>query len=178
MWGAILIDYYALYLIIIGYAAITCCNNNLPIPTSFSHPQSSPQLLQEDGAELTRSGKVKGGSKVAKVFPEDALLDLVRLLHINSNNKIFLAREFIEFWKKKSGGWYTLYTVQFIQRESTNKENVGEVKALGMVGGWKDVRRKMGNGRRKIKVWEAEGGEDENRKFEGWAVESQIDYGA
>ena len=30
--------------------------------------------------------------------------DLVRLVHKNVNNKMFLAREFIEFWQRKTGG--------------------------------------------------------------------------
>ena len=40
----------------------------------------------------------------AKEFPQECLPDLVRLLHANPNNKMFLAREFLEFWRKKTGG--------------------------------------------------------------------------
>ena len=39
-----------------------------------------------------------------KEFPQECLPDLVRLLHANPNNKMFLAREFLEFWRRKTGG--------------------------------------------------------------------------
>ena len=41
-------------------------------------------------------------SNVGKVkdVPEKAVPHLIKLLHGNSNNKMFLVREFIEFWKK------------------------------------------------------------------------------
>jgi len=92
-----------LFKILSGYAAIPCCNNNLPIPTAFSNPSStnSPTFGEEGGSE---SAKVKVKSKAAKSFPEEALPDLVRLVHVNSNNKVFLAREFIQFWSTKQGG--------------------------------------------------------------------------
>lgn len=36
-----------------------------------------------------------------RIFPEDALPDFVRLVHGNTNNKGFLAKEFSAFWSKK-----------------------------------------------------------------------------
>ena len=42
------------------------------------------------------------GSK-ARIFPEEAVSDLVRLVHGNNNNKMFLAREFLAFWSRKTG---------------------------------------------------------------------------
>lgn len=87
--------------ILSGYAAIPCCNNNLPIDTSFSQKASSPdQTGGEDGADSVK--KSAKSSRVAKCFPEEALPDLVRLVHINSNNKVFLGKEFIEFWNRKT----------------------------------------------------------------------------
>ena len=37
-----------------------------------------------------------------KQFPEEALPDLIRLVHGNNNNKMFLAKEFLAFWSKKT----------------------------------------------------------------------------
>merc|ERR1711962_1180483 len=85
-----------------GYSAIPCCNNNVPIATSFSQPADSPDAtIKEDGSESVKTKSAKT-SKVAKTFPEVALPDLVRLVHINPNNKIFLAKEFTQFWHKKT----------------------------------------------------------------------------
>ena len=39
-----------------------------------------------------------------KQFPEEALPDLIRLVHGNNNNKMFLAKEFLAFWSKKTDG--------------------------------------------------------------------------
>ena len=52
------------------------------------------------------SAKTGAGSKGAKVkqFPEEALPDLIRLVHGNNNNKMFLAKEFLAFWSKKTEG--------------------------------------------------------------------------
>ena len=52
--------------------------------------------------EAQESAKMKLKAKVPKTFPEEALPDLVRLIHFNANNKIFLAMEFIQFWSGKS----------------------------------------------------------------------------
>ena len=69
---------------------------------------SSPTIMCE---ETTESAKVKNSSKgaKAKTVPEEAIPDLIKLLHGNTNTKMFLAGEFIEFWKKTSEGeigWY------------------------------------------------------------------------
>jgi len=87
--------------ILTGYAAIPCCNNNIPVTTAFSKVDPSP--TPNGGVEL-ESAKSKGRNKVAKTFPEEALPDLVRLVHINSNNKVFLSTEFTHFWRKKTEG--------------------------------------------------------------------------
>ena len=39
----------------------------------------------------------------AKNVPEEAVPDLIRLVNGNINNKVFLAKEFIAFWNKKTG---------------------------------------------------------------------------
>ena len=39
--------------------------------------------------------------KILKEFPEEAVPELIRLMHANTNNKEFLAREFSEFWYKE-----------------------------------------------------------------------------
>jgi len=40
--------------------------------------------------------------KTLKQVPEEAVPDLIRLVHANFNNKNFLAKEFGEFWHKKN----------------------------------------------------------------------------
>jgi len=84
-----------------GFQGIVVGNNNC-IETGFSKPVMSPSAIQD---EVTKSAKVKNSSKgaKAKTFPEEAVPDLIKLLHGNANNKMFLAREFLEFWKKNSG---------------------------------------------------------------------------
>merc|ERR1712142_1457064 len=84
-----------------GFRGIIVGNNNM-IETSFSKPVSSPSAVHE---ETTESASVKSSVKGAKarLVPEEAIPDLIQLLHGNTNNKIFLAREFIAFWKSKSG---------------------------------------------------------------------------
>ena len=66
------------------------------IQTSLSKPKAeekeSPNTAQPPKA------------KVLKEFPESAMLDLIKLVHANTNNKLFLAREFVEYWSSKNLG--------------------------------------------------------------------------
>jgi len=74
-------------------------DNNNPIGTSFNKTVSSPTVSNEevtDSVKATKSAKLRN-------LPEEAVEDLVKLVHRNPNNKIFLAKEFIAFWDKKSG---------------------------------------------------------------------------
>ena len=100
-----------------GFTGVVFGFDNDPIDTSFSKPGqyfyllfyltfntfsisvSSPTVQNED---ITDSVK---GTKSAKLrnIPEEAVEDLVKLVHRNINNKIFLAKEFIAFWNKKTG---------------------------------------------------------------------------
>ena len=79
-------------------------NNNLPIETGLNRE------VEGGGEELDISGVTESGGRVkvgrgkARPVPEEAMPDLVRLVHKNVNNKMFLAREFIEFWQRKTGG--------------------------------------------------------------------------
>jgi len=84
-----------------GYTGIVCAFNNNPIDTSFSKEVSSPMIIQQD--EVTDSAKVGAKSQKFKNVPEEAVPDLIKLVHGNCNNKIFLAREFIAFWNRKTG---------------------------------------------------------------------------
>jgi len=74
-------------------------DNNNPIGTSFNKTESSPTVSNE---EVTESVKATKSAKLRNL-PEEAVEDLVKLVHRNPNNKIFLAKEFIAFWDKKSG---------------------------------------------------------------------------
>ncbi|KAB7501559.1 Chromatin assembly factor 1 subunit A-B, partial [Armadillidium nasatum] len=44
-----------------------------------------------------------GKKYFVKSFPEKAIPDLIRLIHGNRHSKLFLMREFSEYWKKKQG---------------------------------------------------------------------------
>jgi len=84
-----------------GFKGILAGNNNC-IETGFSKTVTTPTAMRDeatDSASILKSGK---GAKVRSV-PEEAVPHLIKLLHGNNNNKMFLAREFIEFWKKSSG---------------------------------------------------------------------------
>ena len=63
---------------------------------------SSPSVVHND--EVTDSAKASSKAVKARNVPEEAVPDLVRLVHGNINNKVFLAREFIAFWGKKHSG--------------------------------------------------------------------------
>ena len=39
---------------------------------------------------------------MSKAFPEEAMPDIIRLIHANSNSKVFLTKEFGEFWRRKT----------------------------------------------------------------------------
>ena len=55
--------------------------------------------MRDENTESASIHKSSKGGKVKNV-PEEAVPHLIKLLHGNNNNKMFLAREFIEFWKK------------------------------------------------------------------------------
>ena len=94
-------------------------DNNNPISTSFNitgtkfdvcehitsiitlplYSVSSPIVHSE---EVTDSVKATKSAKMRNI-PEESVEDLVKLVHRNLNNKVFLAREFIAFWNKKTG---------------------------------------------------------------------------
>ena len=63
---------------------------------------ASPTVSRDDlSASVKTSTAVKGAK--AKQFPEEAVPDLIRLVHGNNNNKMFLAKEFLAFWDRKTG---------------------------------------------------------------------------
>jgi len=48
------------------------------------------------------NGNSANSNKKAKTVPDESIPDLIKLIHANVNNKLFLAKEFVEFWKKKT----------------------------------------------------------------------------
>jgi len=93
------------------YSGILVSNNNAPIDTGVSLTGScngSPSGLDD----VMESAKVKAGKGAVKTVPVEALPDVVKLVHGNPNNKLFLAKEFIEFWSRK-------------QKEQVSPEEVG-----------------------------------------------------
>jgi len=84
-----------------SFKGILAGNNNC-IETGFSKTVTTPTAMRDEtteSASLLKSGR---GAKVRSV-PDEAVPHLIKLLHGNNNNKMFLAREFIEFWSKTSG---------------------------------------------------------------------------
>ena len=70
-------------------------------PVSKASDISTPGV----GGNLDPSGLVAGSAKktprrVAKVFPEESIPDLIRLVHGNNFKKVFLAKEFRAFLDK------------------------------------------------------------------------------
>ena len=58
---------------------------------------SKPKVEEKESPSTVQPPKVK----TLKEFPESAMLDLIKLVHANTNNKLFLAREFVEYWSSK-----------------------------------------------------------------------------
>ncbi len=78
-----------------------------PIPTTVSAPKVSPIA---NSAANTPGGNCESRTPIScakakreKVeFPEDSMKDLIRLVHANINNKLFMVKEFIAFLAKKN----------------------------------------------------------------------------
>ncbi|XP_018345233.1 PREDICTED: chromatin assembly factor 1 subunit A-like [Trachymyrmex septentrionalis] len=75
--------------------------NNIPIILPLS---SSPEEDTSTNIECKTPGQQQSvkGSKKTK-FPDEALPDLIRLVHGNRHGRHILMREFMTFWSKKSG---------------------------------------------------------------------------
>ena len=61
---------------------------------------SKPKVEEKESPSTAEAPK----AKVLKEFPESAMLDLIKLVHANTNKKPFLAREFVEYWSSKNSG--------------------------------------------------------------------------
>ena len=91
--------------VLTGFSGIIDGNNNGPIETGFSkvEGEDTNENLEKVGEETDSpdpaSGKKKGAK--ARPFSEEALPDLVRLVHRNPNSKNFLVKEFQKFWRSK-----------------------------------------------------------------------------
>jgi len=90
--------------VLTGFSGIIDGNNNGPIETGFSKvesedPNENAEKAGEDTDSPDASSKKKGCK--AKPFVEEALPDLVRLVHRNPNSKNFLVKEFQKFWRSK-----------------------------------------------------------------------------
>ena len=90
--------------VLTGFGGIIDGNNNGSIETGFSKVEGedaneNSEKTGEDTDSPDASGKKKGCK--ARPFVEEALPDLVRLVHRNSNSKNFLVKEFQKFWRSK-----------------------------------------------------------------------------
>lgn len=90
--------------------------NNIPIvlPSSTSHEENS---LAESKTPTQQS--VRGSKKT--MFPNEALPDLIRLLHGNTHGRHFLMKEFITFWSKNGGNQLSKVSVLSKINEVANK---------------------------------------------------------
>merc|ERR1712013_723495 len=94
--------------VLTGFSGIIDGNNNGPIETGFSKVDCDDdaneinEKLGEDMDSPDASAKKKG--KKPRPFLEEALPDLVRLVHRNPNSKNFLVKEFQKFWQSKNTG--------------------------------------------------------------------------
>jgi len=94
--------------VLTGFSGIIDGNNNGPIETSFSKVDCDDDANEnnekpgEDMDSPDASAKKKG--KKPRPFLEEALPDLVRLVHRNPNSKNFLVKEFQKFWQSKNTG--------------------------------------------------------------------------
>ncbi|TRY71139.1 hypothetical protein TCAL_16436 [Tigriopus californicus] len=73
-----------------------------PIPTMCSSPKPSPSETNTPNSVRNASDTPLTTGKVKRMFPDEAYPDLVRLVHANTNGKFFLAKEFSEFWTRRS----------------------------------------------------------------------------
>ncbi len=106
--------YEQLLKILKPFAAVSLFNDgnltmpNVPIPTMRSSHKSSPSevaLLSGSGtpgkSDINPSGSANKTKKGKAVFPEDAMKDLIRLVHVNTSNKKFMVEEFVAFLAKR-----------------------------------------------------------------------------
>ena len=87
--------------ILTRFKAVSLCNNNgirTLIPTAISNPPQMKIQAPSPSSLAESANKVKTLNQV----PEEAVPELIRLVHANFNNKKFLVKEFGEFWHKKN----------------------------------------------------------------------------
>ena len=68
--------------------------------SKLSDGTATPKVGENLDTSCSQSSKKTPGRQKAKVFPEDATPDLIRLVHGNFHNKIFLVKEFSAFLQK------------------------------------------------------------------------------
>ncbi|XP_045596735.2 axoneme-associated protein mst101(2) [Procambarus clarkii] len=81
------------------HKAVRLCSQ-LPIGTRYGGVQLADN---KDKPEDEAAADDKNGARLKyfKTFPEEAVPSLIRLLHGNRNGKVFLSREFPDFWRNK-----------------------------------------------------------------------------
>ncbi|XP_037791159.1 LOW QUALITY PROTEIN: chromatin assembly factor 1 subunit A-B-like [Penaeus monodon] len=76
---------------------------SLPIGTRHGGviPKDTKEQKDDDDGSTEDKANTK---KFCKTFPEEAVPALIKLLHGNRNGKVFLSREFSDFWRKLQAG--------------------------------------------------------------------------
>merc|ERR1719266_2288635 len=69
------------------------------IPTTFSIPKEAKS--QESPDQHGGNNKSASKTKTLEQVPDEAMQDLIHLIHANINSKNFIAKEFLEFWSRK-----------------------------------------------------------------------------
>ena len=65
--------------------------------------KTESKVEEEIGADMDQEKNEASNSiKTLEQFPDEAVPELIRLVHANTNSKDFLAKEFSQFWHKKT----------------------------------------------------------------------------
>ncbi|XP_042886312.1 chromatin assembly factor 1 subunit A-B-like [Penaeus japonicus] len=75
------------------------------LPIGTRHGGIIPKDTKEQKDDEDGSAEDKGNAKkFCKTFPEEAVPALIKLVHGNRNGKVFLSREFSDFWRRLQAG--------------------------------------------------------------------------
>ncbi|KAK7071170.1 hypothetical protein SK128_009015 [Halocaridina rubra] len=86
------------------HRAVPLCSE-LPVRTRYNRDRASENKDVQLEDEHSADTKITTNSKLfVKIFPEEAIPALIKLLHGNRQSKSKLAREFSDYWRKLTGG--------------------------------------------------------------------------
>ena len=96
-----------------------------PSSTS-SNTSATPKVGDNSETPNSQGTKKTPGRQKAKFFPEESIPDLIRLVHGNSYNKMFLTREFSAFLqnstKSESKGNIRYYNTAYVPNNAKSSK--------------------------------------------------------